>query len=53
MAWCGTVSRDLGRAALERFLAAPIGARRCARLTLEAWRIADEFGWVKVTGAVR
>jgi predicted nucleic acid-binding protein len=25
MAWRGTISRGLGRAALERFLAAPIG----------------------------
>lgn len=51
MAWRGTVSRELGRAALERFLAAPIGARRHARLTPEAWRIADELGWAKTYDA--
>ena len=51
MAWRGTVSRGLGRAALERFLAAPIGARRHARLTPEAWRIADALGWAKTYDA--
>ena len=51
MAWRGTVSRDLGRAALDRFLAAPIGARRHARPTSEAWRIADELGWAKTYDA--
>ena len=51
MASRGTVSRDLGRAALDRFLAAPIGARRHARLTSEAWRIADELGWAKTYDA--
>ena len=51
MAWRGTVSRDLGRAALDRFLTAPIEARRYARLTSEAWRIADELGWAKTYDA--
>lgn len=51
MAWRGTVSRGLGRAALERFLAAPIVARRHARLTPEAWRIADQLGWAKTYDA--
>ena len=51
MAWRGTVSRGLGRAAIERFLGAPIGARRPARLTPEAWRIADELGWAKTYDA--
>jgi predicted nucleic acid-binding protein len=51
MAWRGTVSRDLGRAALDRFLAAPIGARRHTRLTPEAWRIADDLGWAKTYDA--
>ena len=51
MAWRGAVSRDLGRAALDRFLAAPIAARRHARLTPEAWHIADEFGWAKTYDA--
>jgi predicted nucleic acid-binding protein len=51
MAWRGTVSRDLGRAALDRFLAAPIAARRHARLPREAWRIADELGWAKTYDA--
>ena len=51
MAWRGTVSRDLGRAALDRFLDAPIGTRRHARLTPEAWRIADELGWAKTYDA--
>jgi len=51
MAWRGTMSRALGREALERFLAAPISARRHARLTPEAWRIADELGWAKTYDA--
>ena len=51
MAWRGTVSRGLGRSALDRFLAAPIGARRHVRLTPEAWRIADELGWAKTYDA--
>ena len=51
MARRGTVSRDLGRAALDRFLAAPIGPRRHARLTSDAWRIADELGWAKTYDA--
>ena len=51
MAWRGTMSRALGREALGRFLAAPISARRHARLTPEAWRIADELGWAKTYDA--
>jgi predicted nucleic acid-binding protein len=51
MAWRGTVTRDLGRAALDRFLAAPIVTRRHARLTPEAWRIADDLGWAKTYDA--
>ena len=51
MAWHGTVSRDLGRAALDRVLAAPIGARRPARLTPEPWRIADDLGLAKTYDA--
>ena len=51
MAWRGSVSRGLGRAALERFLAAPIGTKRHVRLTAEAWRIADELGWAKTYDA--
>ena len=51
MARRGTVSRDLGRAALDRFLAAPIRPRRHARLTSDAWRIADELGWAKTYDA--
>lgn len=51
MAWRGAVSRALGREALDRFLAAPIAARRDARLTPEAWRVADELGWAKTYDA--
>ena len=51
MAWRGTVSTALGRDALDRFLAAPIAARRHARLLPEAWRIADELGWAKTYDA--
>jgi predicted nucleic acid-binding protein len=51
MTWRGAVSRDLGHAALERFLAAPIGSRRHTRLTRESWRIADELGWAKTYDA--
>jgi predicted nucleic acid-binding protein len=51
MAWRGTVSRAIGRDALQRFLVAPISARRHARLTPEAWRIADELGWAKTWDA--
>jgi len=51
MAWRGSLSRALGRDALERFLTAPIAAKRHARLTREAWRIADELGWAKTYDA--
>ena len=51
MTWRGTVSPGLGHEALQRFLAAPIGVRRPARLTPEAWLIADELGWAKTYDA--
>jgi len=51
MSWRGTISRRLGRVALDRFLAAPIAVRRHARLAPEAWHIADELGWAKTYDA--
>ena len=51
LAWRGTVSSELAREALGRFLSAPIGTRRHSRLTSEAWRLADELGWAKTYDA--
>ena len=51
LAWRGAVSRELARQALTRFLAGSIAARRPARLAVEAWQIADRFGWAKTYDA--
>ena len=49
--WRRTISAQLARQALDRFLAAPIVGKRPARLTTEAWRIADDLGWAKTYDA--
>lgn len=51
LAWRAAVSQELAREALTRFLSAPIGARRPARLAPEAWRIADQLGWARTYDA--
>jgi len=51
LAWRGSVSGQLAREALGRFLAASIAPRRPARLASEAWRLADRFGWAKTYDA--
>ncbi|HLE43939.1 MAG TPA: type II toxin-antitoxin system VapC family toxin [Methylomirabilota bacterium] len=51
LAWRGSVSRQLAREALARFLAASVVPRRPSRLTSQAWDIADRFGWAKTYDA--
>lgn len=51
LAWRGTVSGQLARDALGRFLSAPIRTRRHPRLAAEAWQVADQLGWAKTYDA--
>jgi predicted nucleic acid-binding protein len=49
--WRREISPALARIALEQLQAAPIASRSPAGLGMEAWRIADEFGWAKTYDA--
>jgi predicted nucleic acid-binding protein len=49
--WRRELSPALARIAFDQLHAAPIGARSPAGLGMEAWRIADEFGWAKTYDA--
>lgn len=51
LAWRGSISHQLARDALGRFMAASIAVRRPLRLVSEAWRIADQLGWAKTYDA--
>jgi predicted nucleic acid-binding protein len=51
LVWRGAITADLGRESLQRFLSAPIRNRRHARLTVEAWRVADDLGLAKTYDA--
>lgn len=51
LGWRRTISPALAGAALARFAAAPITAKRPNRLAEEAWRVADELGWAKTYDA--
>jgi len=51
LAWRRSISSQLAREALSRFLAAPVTVRRPSRLASEAWRIADRLGWAKTYDA--
>lgn len=50
--WRGTLSGDLGRSALERLLRAPIQpADDGPGLLIDAWAVAERFGWAKTYDA--
>lgn len=50
--WRRALSDDLGRAALDALLGAPITiAGDLAGLLVDAWAIADRFGWAKTYDA--
>lgn len=49
--WRGTLSRERGRALLDRLHHCKVRAHRDGRLGAEAWRIADELGWAKTYDA--
>lgn len=53
MAFRGGISPDLAEAALRRFVDGSLNVteRRPEGLTLEAWRLAAEFGWAKTYDA--
>ncbi len=50
-AWRKDISGDLARLGLERLRVAPIATRSPGGLGVEAWRIADAFGWAKTYDA--
>ena len=49
--WRGAISKELARHGLDRLRRAPIAPRAPKGLDLEAWRIADQFGWAKTYDA--
>lgn len=49
--WRGDMTKEVGDAALGRFLAAPIDRRAPRRLYREAWALASELGWAKTYDA--
>ncbi|MEK6207799.1 MAG: type II toxin-antitoxin system VapC family toxin [Chloroflexota bacterium] len=49
--WRGEVSDEQARRAVATLDASPIRMRSHKRLGVEAWRIADEFGWAKTYDA--
>jgi predicted nucleic acid-binding protein len=51
MRWRKEISAALADIAFERLLAAPVSPRSPKRLRHEAWRIADELGWMKTYDA--
>ena len=51
MKWRGRISADLAVVAIARLKEASIRRRQPSRLSAEAWRIADDFGWAKTYDA--
>ena len=51
MRWRREISADLADIAFERLLAAPVLRRSPKRLRREAWRVAEELGWMKTYDA--
>ena len=51
MRWRKEISAALADIALERLLAAPVSPRSPKRLRREAWRVAEELGWMKTYDA--
>ena len=51
MRWRKEISPALADMAFERLLAAPVSPRHSKRLRREAWRVAEELGWMKTYDA--
>ena len=51
MRWRKEISAGLADIAFERLLAAPVSPRSPKRLRREAWRVAEELGWMKTYDA--
>ena len=51
MRWRKEISAGLVDIAFERLLAAPVSPRSSKRLRREAWRVAEELGWMKTYDA--
>ncbi len=49
--WRDEISGDLAGIAMGRLRSAPIRRKSPRRLLVEAWRIADDFGWAKTYDA--
>jgi predicted nucleic acid-binding protein len=51
MRWRREISAELADIAFERLLRAPVSRRSPKRLRREAWRVAEELGWMKTYDA--
>ena len=51
MRWRKEISAGLADIAFERLIAAPVSPRRSKRLRREAWRVAEQLGWMKTYDA--
>ena len=51
MRWRKEISASLADIAFDRLLAAPVSGRSPKRLRREAWRVAEELGWMKTYDA--
>ena len=51
MRWRREISAELADIAFERLLEAPVSQRSPKRLRREAWRVAEELGWMKTYDA--
>jgi predicted nucleic acid-binding protein len=51
MAWRRELTAEQAEAMRDRILAAPVRAVTGNEVALEAWRVADEFGWAKTYDA--
>lgn len=51
MAWRQELTAEQAEAMRDRILAAPVRAVTGNEVALEAWRVADEFGWAKTYDA--
>lgn len=51
MRWRKEISAGLADIAISRLLAAPVSLRSSKQLRREAWRVAEELGWMKTYDA--
>jgi predicted nucleic acid-binding protein len=51
MRWRKEISAGLVDIAFQRLLTAPVSPRNSTRLRREAWRVAEELGWMKTYDA--